>query len=66
MIAYLALFLAQKPGAKGARIGVPRWRTVYSIVLPTAIGVILTGVVIAGVALLCFALGLVLGLRFLG
>jgi phosphate transport system permease protein len=28
-------------------LGVPRWRTVYSIVLPTAIGGILTGVVIA-------------------
>lgn len=28
-------------------LGVPRWRTVYSIVLPTAIGGILTGVVLA-------------------
>ena len=28
-------------------LGVPRWRTVYSIVLPTAIGGILTGIVIA-------------------
>lgn len=28
-------------------LGVPRWRTVYSIVLPTAIGGVLTGVVIA-------------------
>jgi phosphate transport system permease protein len=28
-------------------LGIPRWRTVYSIVLPTAIGGILTGVVIA-------------------
>jgi len=28
-------------------LGVPRWRTVYSIVLPTAIGGILTGAVIA-------------------
>jgi phosphate transport system permease protein len=28
-------------------LGVPRWRTVYSIVLPTAIGGMLTGVVIA-------------------
>ncbi len=28
-------------------LGVPRWRTVYGIVLPTAIGGILTGVVIA-------------------
>jgi len=28
-------------------LGMPRWRTVYSIVLPTAIGGILTGVVIA-------------------
>ena len=28
-------------------LGVPRWRTVYSIVLPTATGGILTGVVIA-------------------
>ena len=28
-------------------LGVPRWRTVYAIVLPTAIGGILTGVVIA-------------------
>ncbi len=28
-------------------LGVPRWRTVYSIVLPTAIGGIMTGVVIA-------------------
>ena len=28
-------------------LGVPRWRTVFSIVLPTAIGGILTGVVIA-------------------
>jgi phosphate transport system permease protein len=28
-------------------LGVPRWRTVYSIVLPTAIGGMLTGIVIA-------------------
>ena len=28
-------------------LGIPRWRTVYSIVLPTAIGGILTGVVLA-------------------
>ena len=28
-------------------LGVPRWRTVYSIVLPTAVGGILTGVVLA-------------------
>ena len=28
-------------------LGVPRWRTVYSVVLPTAIGGILTGVVLA-------------------
>jgi len=28
-------------------LGIPRWRTVYSIVLPTAIGGILTGVIIA-------------------
>ena len=28
-------------------LGIPRWRTVYSIVLPTAIGGMLTGIVIA-------------------
>lgn len=28
-------------------LGIPRWRTVYSVVLPTAIGGILTGVVLA-------------------